>query len=54
MLREFHIAWLKLRLAWWRWAAREMGAIHDDLPFVLRMIWELDQQIKGLESRGGA
>lgn len=51
LLREYRIVWLKLRLAWWRWAAREMGALHDDLPFVLRMVWDLHQEIQTLELR---
>jgi hypothetical protein len=31
------------RLAWWRWAARELCPLHPDYPFVILRLNELER-----------
>lgn len=31
------------RLAWWRWAARELSPLHPDYPHVILRLHELEQ-----------
>lgn len=50
LFREYAIIWLKFRI-WYRDKALEhMGALHPDVPMVLREKWDLTQRLRALEA----
>jgi hypothetical protein len=51
LFREYKIAWYRLRLLYWQWAAQSAGPAHTDTPAMVLMQMHLRAHIGYLESR---
>lgn len=49
--REYKILWLKMRRWWWQWALENIDPLHEDLPLVVRKVWDIHTEIKALEAQ---
>jgi hypothetical protein len=46
-MRALRPLWREARLAWYRWAQREIHPLHDDVPLIVHSIARLEAERRG-------